>query len=177
MVPARKSTRVTLAPTLAVAVAERAVEEPSDISVPLVGPVRETVGADAATVTLTAVEVTAAPFESVTFAVRETAPLADGVHVTELLEPDAGVLTVPTRVVPEKNSTFARVAAPTELAVAVSVTGAFTVTADPAVGAVKVTLGAVTLTLTIADVTVVPLESVTLAVSEVIPDAEGVQVT
>ena len=173
----KNATLATVAGALALAEAESVtVALPVRLAL-AAGAVIETDSPEAATVTLTAVEVTTAPFESVTRAVSEAAPVAVGVHVTELLDPEAGVLTVFTRVVPAKNSTLASVAAPTELAVAVSVTGVFTVTVDPAVGAVSATLGAVTLTLTIVDVTTVPLESVTLAVSAVIPEADGVQLT
>ncbi|MCX6950592.1 MAG: hypothetical protein NTV51_00145 [Verrucomicrobia bacterium] len=124
--------------------------------------------------TLTALEVTAAPFESVAFAVRETVAAAVGVQVTEFDEPDAGPTTVPTSVVPAKNSTLASVAVPTAVAVAVSVTAELTLTVEPAEGAVNETLGAVTLTLTAVEVTVTPLESVTRAVREVMPAAVGV---
>ena len=41
----------------------------------------------------------------------------------------------------------------------------------------RVTVGAVTLTLTMVDVIVVPFESVTFAVRAVIPEAVGVQLT
>jgi hypothetical protein len=80
-----------------VAVAERAVEEPSDISAPLVGPVRETVGADAATVKLTAVELTTEPARSVTRAVSEMVPIAGGVHVA----PKGLTLEDATKLTPE----------------------------------------------------------------------------
>ena len=80
VVPARKSTRLTMAPPLATAVAVSAVVVPSATDVPLVGTVMATVGAAAATVTLEAAEVAVVPFESVIFAVRETPPVAVGVQ-------------------------------------------------------------------------------------------------
>ena len=80
VVPARKSTRLTMAPPLATAVAVSAVVVPSATDVPLVGTVMATVGAAAATVTLEAEEVAVVPFESVIFVVRETTPVAVGVQ-------------------------------------------------------------------------------------------------
>src|SRR5207249_463334 len=133
-----------------------------------------TVRPEVAAVTLTADDVTTAVFESVTRAVRDTAPAAVGVHWT-----DAGDVgepgTKPTRVAPAKNSICEMVARPTALKLAVSVTGLPTLTVEPAVGAISATVGAVTLTLTIDDVTALWFESVTFAVSEMIPDAPGVQ--
>lgn len=78
---------------------------------------------------------------------------------------------------PAKNSTLATVAGATGVAVALSDTTVPEVTDAPALGAVSATVGAVTLTLTIADVTVVPAESVTRAVRAKIPDVAGDQVT
>ena len=83
---------------------------------------------------------------------------------------------VPTSVAPAKKSTFVTVAGATELAVAVRATATPKVTPAPDVGAVSATLGTVTVTFTLADVTVVPLESVTRAVSAVTPEAVGVHV-
>lgn len=80
VVPARKSTRLTEDPPLATALAVMVVAAPSASEVPLVGLVIETVGTAAATVTLTAEEVTVVPFESVTRAVNETVPVTVGVQ-------------------------------------------------------------------------------------------------
>ncbi len=84
VVPERKSTRVTVVPLLANAVALNVAAVPSVSDAPLVGAVRATVGTPAAaTVTLTAEEVVAVPFESVTRAVSAKFPAADGIHVVE----------------------------------------------------------------------------------------------
>ena len=70
------------------------------------------------------------------------------------------------------------VAGATEAAVAVKAMG---VPTEPEVPAGRFvasdTLGAVTLTLTMGDVAVAPFESVTLAVSVKIPEADGAQLT
>ena len=81
VVPERKSTRVTVVPLLAAAVALNVAAVPSVSDAPLVGAVRETVGTPAATVTLTAEEVMVAPLESVTRAVSAAAPVAVGVQL------------------------------------------------------------------------------------------------
>ena len=82
VVPERKSTRVTVVPLLAAAVALNVAAVPSVNDAPLVGAVRETVGTPAAaTVTLTAEEVMVAPLESVTRAVSAAAPVAVGVQL------------------------------------------------------------------------------------------------
>jgi hypothetical protein len=84
VVPERKSTRVTVVPLLAAAVALNVAAVPSVSDAPLVGAVRETVGTPAAaTVTLTAEEVIVAPLESVTRAVSAKFPAVEGVHVVE----------------------------------------------------------------------------------------------
>ena len=71
MEPARKSTRLTVAPLGADAVAVRVVELPRAIESPFNGAVSDTVGtADVATVTATADDITVAEFESVTRAVN-----------------------------------------------------------------------------------------------------------
>ena len=80
VVPARKSTRLTVAPPLPAAVAVRVALVPRAIAVPLVGLVIATVGTAAATVTETADEVTVVPLESVTRAVSETVPVLVGVQ-------------------------------------------------------------------------------------------------
>jgi hypothetical protein len=88
------------------------------------------------------------------------------------------VLTVPTIVVPTRNWTWATVAPAPGAAVAVRVTLLPAVTSAPVNGAVSEIVGtaaATTLTLTTDEVTAVPLESVTRAVSDAIPAAVGVQ--
>lgn len=80
-VPARKSTRLTEAPPEADADAVSVALEPSATTAPFEGAVRETVGTLVATVTETADDVMTAPLLSVTRAVRETAPAAEGVQV------------------------------------------------------------------------------------------------
>ena len=81
VVPERKSTRATVVPLLATAVALTVAAVPSVSDEPLVGAVSETVGTPAATVTLTVEEVMAAPLESVTRAVSAAAPVAVGVQL------------------------------------------------------------------------------------------------
>jgi hypothetical protein len=71
VVPARKSTRLTVAPLPAAAVAVSVLLVPSAMTAPLDGADRLTVGTELATVTATADDVTAAPLESVTRAVIE----------------------------------------------------------------------------------------------------------
>ena len=84
VVPERKSTRVTVVPLLAAAVALNVAAVPSVSDAPLVGAVRETVGTPAAaTVTLTAEDVMAVPLESVTRAVSAKLPAEEGIHVVE----------------------------------------------------------------------------------------------
>jgi hypothetical protein len=84
------------------------------------------------------------------------------------------VLTI---VVPTRNWTCATVAPAPGAAVAVRVTLLPAVTTAPINGAVSDIVGAAgetTFTLTVDEVTAVPLESVTRAVSDVIPAAVGV---
>ena len=174
--PVRNCTCVTVAPAPAVAVAESVTVAPTVTTAPLVGAVMVAVGVLALMVTLTADEVTAAPLVSVTLAVSEAAPAVVGGQLNET-ELDAGLFTVPTTALPERNSTLLTVAGLTAVAVAVSVVAEFVSSVAPAEGAVSETLGAVTLTLTIVEVAVVPLESVTFAVSAMMPEADGVQLT
>ena len=82
----------------------------------------------------------------------------------------------PTSVVPTKKSTFVTVAGVTAVAFAVTKKAAPKVTPAVEVGAESATVGAVTMTFAIADVTVVPFESVTRAVSAVTPATVGVHV-
>ena len=167
---------MTVATPMAVAEAVIRVGAPSATDEPLVGAVMAMVGTEVATVTLTAAEVTTPLLESVTRAVSEKVPVAVGVQLTVDVAPEAGVLTVPTRVVPAKKSTFAMVPL-AAVATALKAWDVPTLTVEPPAGAVSTTVGAVTLTLTIVEVTTVPFESVTLAVSAVTPETEGVQVT
>ena len=76
----KKSTRVTRKPKLGFAVAVRVVGELRGIVAPPDGAVNATLGVDAVIVTLTAEDVTVAELESVTRAVRENVPPADGVQ-------------------------------------------------------------------------------------------------
>ncbi len=85
---------------------------------------------------------------------------------------------MPTIVVPTRNWTCATVAPAPGAAVAVRVTLLPAVTTEPIDGAVRDIVGAAaatTLTFTVDEATAVPLESVTRAVSDVIPAAVGVQ--
>jgi hypothetical protein len=72
--PARKSTRVTVWPTLAEAVATRVLALPTAIDAPATGEVRATLAEEGATVTLRADEDTTAVFKSTTRALREKVP-------------------------------------------------------------------------------------------------------
>ena len=90
------------------------------------------------------------------------------------------MVTVPTIVVPTRNWTCATVAPAPGAAFAVRVTLLPAVTTAPVNGAVSEIVGAAaaaTFTFTIDEVTAVPLESVTRAVSDEIPAAVGVQAT
>ena len=80
--PTRKSTRVTVAPVLAVEVAVRGTVELNPTDAPLAGAVSDMLGAEAVTVTLTAEEVAVAVLESVTRAVIENAPAVVVVQFT-----------------------------------------------------------------------------------------------
>ena len=62
------------------AVADRVTGDPTSNAVPLVGAVSVTTGAEVETVTLTDAEVTTAPLESVTRAVRDWVPVPAGVQ-------------------------------------------------------------------------------------------------
>ena len=87
-------------------------------------------------------------------------------------------MTVPTIVVPTRNWTCDTVAPAPGAAVAVRVTLLPAVTTAPVNGAVSDIVGtaaATTFTLTIDEARAVPFESVTRAVSDVIPAAVGVQ--
>ncbi len=78
--PTKNCTCEMVAPDEAVAVAERFTAEPKLRTVPGAGAVRDTVGpATAATLTVTAGDVTMAPLESTTRAVKATVPAAVGV--------------------------------------------------------------------------------------------------
>ena len=91
VVPAKKSTRLIVAPPLATALAMSGGEVPSGIEAPLAWLVMAIVGTDVATVTATAAEVTVVPVKSVTRAVRVTAPAFVGVHATVYGATVAGV--------------------------------------------------------------------------------------
>ena len=177
VVPARKSTRVTVAPPRAPALAMSVGEVPSGIEAPLAWLAMAIVGTDVATVTATAVEVMTAVLESVTRAVNDTAPVAVGVQLKVAVTLAAGVagVKVPRNAAPAKKSTLETVPL-AALAVALRGTWVPSVTVVPAVGVVRATLGPVTETLTMLEVAEAPVESVTLAVSAVMPAAVGVQV-
>ena len=83
VVPARKSTRATVAVPTAAALAVISVAAPSATLAPATGAVNATVGTPAATVTLTADDVIVVPLDSVTRAVNETVPVAVGVQSKE----------------------------------------------------------------------------------------------
>ncbi len=116
-------------------------------------------------------DVVTAPFESVTRAVNEAGPAEGGVHATEY----GTALDVAMRVLPEKKSTLLTDAGATGVAVAARVRGEPKVALVPVDGDVSATDGAVTFTLTMLEVAVAPLESVTRAVIAKIPDAVGGQ--
>ena len=78
--PAKKSTFVTVAGPVALAVAERATGLPNTTAVPAVGDVSATEGP--VTLTFAINEVAVAANESVTRAVSETLPVAVGVQLT-----------------------------------------------------------------------------------------------
>ena len=79
---AKNATELMVAPVLALAEAVTVTEVPTVAVALLTGELMATVvTAAAAAVTLTALEVTTAPVESVTRAVREKLPGAGGVHV------------------------------------------------------------------------------------------------
>lgn len=170
--PERKSTFEIPVPPACEAVAESVSAVPTLAVAPAVGAVSETVGP--ATVTFTTDDVAVVPFESVARAVNAVTPVADGVH-----EMEYGELTaVPTTVEPAKKSTLAIVGPPATEAVAVNVVAAPTETVDPLLGAVRDTVGVTetTVTLTLADAAVAPVESVTLVNKLNVPVAEGTQV-
>ena len=83
MVPTRKSTRLTVNPPDADAVAVTVVGAPSEIDEPFVGAVRATEVKELATVTLTAPEVVVTPLLSVTFAISTVVPVLVGVQLAE----------------------------------------------------------------------------------------------
>ena len=113
--------------------------------------------------TLTVEEVTVVPAESVARAVNATAPTALGVQV--VVKGD-DVTAEPTWVPLAKNETEEMVEPPTGVALAVIVTPVPTVAVDPLEGAVNDTeVGVTAVTAIPLEVTVVPAESITRAVS------------
>jgi len=147
----------------AVAVAVTVVAELSGRTAPSAGAEIEIVGAAAETVTLTVDEVTVVPAESVARAVKATVPTALGVQVVEYGEE---VTAAPTWVPLAKNETDEIVAPPTGVALAVIVTPVPIVALEPVEGAVNDTVVGVTAVIaTPLEVTVVPAESITRAVS------------
>jgi hypothetical protein len=141
---------------------------------PFAGAVRATVGGLFVTVTDRAAEVVALALVSVAFAVIDAAPLGVAVefHVMEYGE----VVSVPTRVEPTKNSTFATAM----LSAAVALMATFPPTVAPSAGAVRLTVGGVTSAFwtvaeLAADVVALPFVSVALAVIEIGPSATVVE--
>lgn len=127
-------------------------------------------------VTVTTDEVTLVLLESKRRAVIEKLPAEVGTHVTE----NGAAVTVPTIVVPTRNWTWAIVVPATGVAEAVRTTLLPTFTIEPLLGAVMEIVGvaaAATVILTDAELTALPLESVTRAVRVVTPVAVGVQLT
>lgn len=173
--PEKNSTFDIVAGATGVAVAVSTVLDPKTMVLEAAGAVRATVGP--VTLTLLVGEVDVAPFESVTRAVRATIPVVVGVHEVEYGE----VKAVPTTVVPAKKSTRATVALPAAVAVAVNVAVVPSATDAPLEGDVRVAesvpTAADTFTLTGAEVTIVPFESVTRAVKTTVPALAGVQLT
>ena len=147
----------------AVAEAVTVVAVLSESTDPSAGAEIETVGAAALTVTLTADEVTVVPAESVARAVNATVPTALGVQVVVYGE---DVTAAPTWVPLAKKVTDEIVAPPIGVALAVNATPVPTVAVEPLDGAVNDTaVPASAVTAMPPEVTVVPAESVTLAVS------------
>ncbi len=154
----KKSTRVTLAPPLAVAVAVSATGVPTTNEVPVVGLVNSATGGTLVDVRLTTDEIAVAPFESVTLAVSEMLPGEVGVQTTE----KGADVAVPRIVEPERNCTCVTLAPVPGVALAANVTGEPTVTTVPIVGAVIATVGDApvsTETVTGADKVALPLSS------------------
>ena len=175
VVPEKNSTFDTVAGETAEADAVIAVLEPKTTALPEAGAVKVTDGP--VTLTLLTGEVEVAPPESVTRALSATMPVLVGVQATEYGELSA----VPTTVVPAKKSTRATVALPAAVAVAVSVAVVPSATVAPLEGVVRLAdkdpAAADTFTLMGAEVTIVPLESVTRAVRIEVPATAGVQLT
>jgi len=147
--PLKNSTLLIVRPELAVAFAVTFATVLTITFALAAGAVIVTVGGAGAaiTVTDTAVEVVAALVESVALAVKETAPVAVGVHVKAY-----GLLvSVPNKVAPEKNSTLLMVRP--ELAAAFAVTFAAVLTANCALaaGAVSNTVGGAGAAITVTD--------------------------
>jgi hypothetical protein len=181
VVPAKKSTLVTVAGATGVAVAVRDVETPRVTTAPESGFERATVGALLVTVTLTMPEVATTPLESVTRAVSAAAPVALGTQVAvaaKLETADVG-MWVATTAPPTRKSTRLTVAPPVVVAVAARVWVVLSPTDAPLAGLVIEIEGreAATVTLTTEDVTAPELESVTRAVKAKLPAAVGVQFT
>ena len=176
VVPAKKSTREIVFPTPGAADAEIETGDPTETVVPFEGEVIATVG-DAAgeveTVTLTAGDVIGAPLESVTRAVRETAPVVVGVQFTVY----GAEVAEPTRVAPARKSTLATVAGDTAAAFATRGTTAPTVTPEPLKGLVKTTDGTVTLTTAGEETAENPPVSTARAVRLTEPAVDGIQVS
>ena len=173
------STKNATLATVAGAVA-RADAESVTVELPVrlaleAGAVIETDRPAAATVALTAVELTTALLESVTRAVSETAPVAVGVQ----LNVKGAVVELPRSVEPERKSTRVIVAADPGVALALRVVAVLTVRTELGIGVVNDTVGRElpTVTETADDVAVTAAESSTCAVRAKTPAAAGVHAT
>ena len=151
------------------------VVAPTATEVLAAGAVSATVGA--VTLTLATDEVAIEPFESVTRALTAKIPLVVGVQLAVY----GAVNAVPTTVEATRKSTRATVALPAAVAVAENTGLVPSAIVAAFAGAVSVTASApgaeATLTLTAAEVTTVPMESVARAVRATVPEAAGVQLT
>ena len=177
--PAKKSTRVTVAGATAIAVAARATGTPIVTVAPAPGAVRATLGAVTETLTFTTVEVTTVPSVSVTLAVNALIPVALGVQLKVYSEPEVGVRAVPMIVVPARKSTRLTAAPPLAVADALIVVGEPSAMDAPFVGAVIAIAvrELATVTLAVFEVVVTPPLTVTLAEMRKEPVEVGVQLT
>jgi len=172
---AKKITCVIDAPVLGVADAVIVDVAFNETVAPAAGAVIAMVGATPLTETDTAAEVACPPPVWVATAVRETMPALVGVQTTEYGMVVSTAIETPFA----KNSTWVMVAPEVGVAVAVTVVAEPTDVELPLAGEVIATAGAgvATVTLVAADVTKMPAESVTLAVSATEPVAPGVHET
>lgn len=171
VLPEKNSTFEIVAAEVSVTVALRVVVAPT---VPVAG--IDSVTDGPVTVTLTTEEVVVAPAESVALAERETTPVADGAQ----LSVNGAVNEVATVVPPAIRSTRLREAPPFATAETATDCVVPSATLAPFAGDVIEIVGAWALAalmviLEVLEVTSPLFESVTLAVSENVPDEVGVQ--